>query len=86
MNIIISEHEREQIQNLVKYPEWKVAERVLLAYLEDMNRLDNIGDIAKIGVEAEVAGRVWVLRQLGKWLTNIGLLSQELVKKKDTSE
>jgi len=84
--IEITKAERATIQELTKTNGWKVIEKVLNAHLEDINKIDNLGEIAKISVETEVAGRVWVIKQLKKFLVEIGIYAEEVKERKDTSE
>lgn len=84
--IEITKEEKAAVERLVKTQDWAVAKKILESHLGDINRIDNLGEIGKISVEAEVAGRVWLIKQLNKFLAEIGLYSQPIVMRKDTSE
>lgn len=82
----ISQKDKDMIRELVSRPEWPVMERLLNSHIEDINRIDNLGEIDKIGIEAEVSGRVWAMKQLKKFFTEIGLYTEKVSTRNDTSE
>lgn len=84
--IEVSQEEKQAIERLTRTADWGFAKAILDRHLADINRIDNLGDIGKISIEAEVAGRVWLIKQLNNFLSEIGMLGQEVKPRKDTSE